>query len=208
MLSIRQLLASHAPVLAVDAASSTIQVGWLDSISSMEWTSSAEESGTGVFHCLETLNRPTEEARAFLFCDGPGSVLGIRTVAMALRTWRMLSPFPIYAFHSLALVAHVHRTHAAKVIVDARRDAWHCVDGTSEPRRVPTSELVGELITPEGFRNWTPLPSGVKRVPYSLRDLFPLSLDAELLRTAEEPDAFLHEGPSYAKWTPRIHRAP
>jgi hypothetical protein len=29
-----------------------------------------------------------------------------------------------------------------------------------------------------------------------------------LFRQTEEPDAFLHEEPSYAMWTPQVHQAP
>ena len=33
-------------------------------------------------------------------------------------------------------------------------------------------------------------------------------IDADLFRATDAPDAFLHEEPSYATWTPQIHRAP
>jgi tRNA threonylcarbamoyladenosine biosynthesis protein TsaB len=63
---------------------------------------------------------------------------------------------------------------------------------------------------PEGFRHWGPLPAGTGRVPYSLATLFTDAsvADADLFRETAAPDAFLHQEPSYAKWTPQIHRAP
>ena len=33
-------------------------------------------------------------------------------------------------------------------------------------------------------------------------------VDLDLFRPTDAPDAFLHEEPSYATWTPQIHRAP
>ena len=58
------------------------------------------------------------------------------------------------------------------------------------------------------FRNWSAIPAGVTRVPYSLAELLPRVPDAELFTATEAPDAFLHEEPSYVTWTPQIHRAP
>ena len=66
----------------------------------------------------------------------------------------------------------------------------------------------GELVTPENFRHWTPLPAEVRRVPYSLEALLPRVAGEDLFLPTEAPDAFLHEEPSYVTWTPQIHRAP
>jgi tRNA threonylcarbamoyladenosine biosynthesis protein TsaB len=76
---------------------------------------------------------------------------------------------------------------------------------------VPTADVSGgtaELVTPENFRNWTPLPGGVRRVPYALAELLPRTAEADLFQPTDAPDAFLHEEPSYVMWTPQIHRAP
>jgi tRNA threonylcarbamoyladenosine biosynthesis protein TsaB len=75
-------------------------------------------------------------------------------------------------------------------------------------RRIPTSELTGELVMPEHFRHWSPLPAGVRLVPYSLPDLLQHVEDADLFHETDAPDAFLHEEPTYVKWIPQIHRAP
>ncbi|MEO6874806.1 MAG: peptidase M22 [Opitutaceae bacterium] len=208
MPSLRQLLAAHGSLLLIDAASARVQVGLLKRDQPARWAGSNEESGVGVFRSLEQLAVEPSAAGAFVFCEGPGSVLGIRTVAMALRTWNVLQPHPVYAYHSLALVAQALARPGATIIADARRDSWHCVSLDSALRRVPTAELAGELIMPEGFRHWSTLPPDVTPTPYSLADLLPLVADRDLFRATDAPDAFLHEEPSYATWTPQIHRAP
>lgn len=208
MPTLRQILAAHAPVLVIDAASARIQVGWLPANGRERWAASVEEAGVGVFTALEQLKVQPGDAGAFVFCDGPGSVLGIRSVAMALRSWSVLMPRPMFAYHSLALVARALGKPEAHVIADARRDSWHCVSADGVLRRVPTAELAGELVMPEGFRHWTPLPAGVTIVPYDVAGLLARSDDVDLLREAKAPDAFLHEEPSYVTWTPQIHRAP
>lgn len=209
MPSLRQVLTAHAPLLVIDAASSRVQVGWLEAGDGAgRWASSEEESGIAVFGGIERLRVDVAAAGGFVFCDGPGSILGIRTVAMALRTWTTLKPRPIFAYGSLALVGHSLPGREVTVIADARRDAWHTFRHGDGLRRVPNAELAGPLVMPEGFRNWTALPERVRPTPYSVSALLVATTEYDLLRPTREPDAFLHEEPSYVTWTPQIHRAP
>ena len=214
MPSLRELLAAHDSLLLIDAASAVIQVGWLElqpnspTGFAARWESRAEEAGIGLFRALEALNAKPAEAGAFAFCDGPGSILGIRTTAVALRSWQVLHSRPAFAFHSLSLVAHALGRHELTIIADARRDTWHSVSLDQKLRRVPTAELTGELVMPENFRHWSQLPARVRLTPYSLGELLPRAIEADLFRAVDAPDAFLHEEPSYVTWTPQIHRAP
>lgn len=208
MTSLRQLLGAHGPLLLLDAASAHVQVGWLPREGPPQWRSTEAEAGIGVFACLEALDQPVEAAGAFVFCEGPGSILGIRTTAMALRTWQVLAARPVFAYCSLAVVAHAIGRPEVGVIADARRDSWHHYRLGDHLRRVAPAELSGELVMPENFRHWSALPAGVRLVPYLLPDLLPRVGDAPLFAPADAPDAFLHEEPSYATWSPQIHRAP
>src|SRR6267142_6499721 len=106
MPGLRQLAADHAPLLILDAASARVQVGVWRRDGTSDWQSSDEEAGIGVFRGIEKLGVRVADVGAFVFCDGPGSILGIRTVAMALRTWVLLKPRPVFGYSSLALVAH------------------------------------------------------------------------------------------------------
>lgn len=208
MPSFRELIAAHSPVLLLDAASSRVQAGWLDNDAPVRWATSDEEAGIGLFQCLQSLETDVNLARAFVFCDGPGSILGTRTVAMALRTWSVMGPRPTFAYGSLALVAHALGRPDVGVIADARRRHWHHYRLGEGLRRLAAEELGGDLVMPVEFRHWAPLPPGVTRVPYSLPELLPGVREAALLRAADSPDAFLHEEPSYVTWEPQIHRAP
>jgi tRNA threonylcarbamoyladenosine biosynthesis protein TsaB len=208
MPSLRQLLAAHAPLLVIDAASARIQVGAFAADGTARWAASDEEAGVGIFHAIESLGVNPDSVRAFVFCEGPGSVLGVRTAAMALRTWCALARRPVFAYTSLALVAATLGRPQTSVIADARRDAWHHFVAGGALRRVATADLAGELVMPEHFRNWSQLSAGVQRVPYTLAEMLPRAIDAELFHATDAPDAFLHEEPNYATWTPQIHRAP
>lgn len=210
MPSFRDLLATHAPLLVLDAASTRVQVGLIEADGRAEWQTSEDEAGIAVFTGVEKLGIDLAVVGAFVFCDGPGSILGIRTVAMALRTWCVLKPRPIFAYTSLALIAHASGKPDLAVISDARRDSWHLFQIGRGLRRVPTASLenLSGLVTPEGFRNWMPLPPATQRVPYALADLLPRVATIDLFLGTEAPDAFLHEEPSYVTWTPHVHRAP
>lgn len=153
---------------------------------------------------------------AVAFCDGPGSVLGVRLAAATLRAWRAAHPaLALYAFHSLPLLAVASaNTVGATIIADARRDTWHAVrpDAPHSILRLPTGELAtcGALASPENFRRWSSLPAGVEpsTVPYSAAALLAAAPNEPFFELAEQPDAFLHEQPSYVAWTPRVHQAP
>jgi tRNA threonylcarbamoyladenosine biosynthesis protein TsaB len=221
MPSLRQLLALHPTLLLIDSSSTVVQAAVLRRDAEAVWAAKPGEAGEQLFSAATELfdrtNLSLNSVDAFVFCDGPGSVLGVRTAAVALRTWRVLRDRPAYAYCGLTVVAHAlaltkgRRTFS--VIADARRDSWHrvAVDGAgaiSNLHRLPTAELAGALVMPEGFRHWTGLPASTETVPYSLRALLPTVADVDLFYAASEPDAFLHEEPVYKTWTPQVHRAP
>jgi tRNA threonylcarbamoyladenosine biosynthesis protein TsaB len=208
MTSLRDVLTAHAPVLLVDAASSLVQVAWLARDEPPRWHSSTAESGIAIFECLGALGVDVNQAGGFVFCDGPGSILGIRTAAMAIRTWNVLKPRPVFAYTGIALVAHALGRPELGVIVDARRDSWHVYQTGSGLRRLDAARLPAELATPEHFRHWAALPPHAALVSYDLAALLPRVAELDLLRPTEAPDAFLHEEPGYLTWTPHIHRAP
>lgn len=214
MPALGDLLARHSPLLLIDAASARIQAARLDAAGPARWAQAEGDAGTALFRCVGRLGLALEDVRAFAFCEGPGSVLGIRTSAMAVRTWTVLAARPVFAFRSLEVVAHALDRRGFSVIADARRDSWHCLTvdlaGKAGPlRRVPTAELAGPLVMPEGFRHWSEPPAApIERVAYDLSALLPRAMDRDLFRPTDDPDAFLHEEPAYATWTPQVHRAP
>lgn len=163
----------------------------------------------GLFRCVESLGVDLAAVRGFAFAASPGSILGIRTAAMALRTWCAIAPRPVFAYNALAVVAQALGRPELGVIADARRERWHFCRQGQEVRRVPAAELSGPLAMPEGFRHWSAVPSGVERVPYDLAEILPRVADAPLFfESTDSPDAMLPEEPQYATWSPQIHRAP
>lgn len=196
------------PVVLLDAAAAQVQAGLITPAGEARWSAPPGEAGVAVFAALEELGVNPGTVRGWIYCEGPGSILGIRTVAMALRSWMLLHPAPVHRYASLAVVAHALGDPAAGIIADARRETWHHLRLGESLRRLPTKELHPPLFLPATFRTWSALPAGVQVTPYSWPSLLPRVWDADLLRPAPAPDAFLHEDPSYVTWTPRIHQAP
>ncbi len=220
MPTLTQLLASHGRLLVLDAASTRVQVGLLQTGTRSLWRSFDEEAGTAIFAgteaVLQEAGRKLDEAGAFVFCEGPGSMLGTRTVAMALRTWQVLKARPAYTYQSLAVAGHFAWTQTPRdftVIADARRDTWHVQAVRADGRltalqRVAATELpAGELLTPENFRAWAPPPRPAAGCSYDLAKIFPALGDGDYFRATETPDAFQHEAPEYKKWSAQVHRA-
>ncbi len=227
MPSLTSLVDAHGLVLLVDSTSSSIQVGLLERPTGGQWWQrSPREAGTAIFEgvagVLADAGAEIRQIGAFVCCEGPGSILGIRTAAVAMRTWRATIDRPVatYAYHGLQLVARdladAGRPPPFAVIADARRDTWHLVEGANPPavgpvRRVTAAELAeypGALFTPEGFRAWSRPPRPADAVPYELAELWARQGGADLLHAAPEPDAFLLQDTVYTPWTPQVHRAP
>ncbi|WP_442887020.1 hypothetical protein [Congregicoccus parvus] len=209
------------PALVIDAASSEVVVGlWDDDPTRDTWWRRTVDAGTGVFEGVEEILRRAgteiEGIASFVFCAGPGSLLGVRVTAMALRTWlavrgdrRLPSCFE---YRSLELVAADLRGSGEKgpfsVVTDARRQAWNVLTvaasgSRSDIARVATDALVqrtGARWVPRGFPCWQSRPSGCFDADYQperLRTL--LACEPALLRPASEPEAFAVALPEYVK---------
>lgn len=223
MASLAQLLASHGCILALDAAATHLQVGLLRRDAPPIWRQSPDEAGKALFTltdaCLREAELTLADVRAFAFCAGPGSMLGVRTVAMALRTWQTLAPRAVFQFESLPLLAlelaRIGHPPPFSVIADARRDSWHVVTvtaaGTLTPlRRVPNAELAAGrevLWQPTTLRAWSPPPRSANECHYDLAKLLEHHAHADVFHATAAPDAFQHEAPEYRKWSAQVHSA-
>jgi len=221
MARLAQLLANHGSILVLDAASQRVQIGLLQAGKPALWQATLDEAGRGIFAgteaALQQAGLTIDQIGAFLFCEGPGSMLGTRTVAMTLRTWLALKPRPVYRYQSLALAArfawHQQAGRTFTVIADARRETWHCqpigADGSiTALQRLPATGLpAGELLTPESFRAWAEPPRPAAICSYDLANIFPAVMDGDYFTATDAPDAFQHEAPEYKKWSAQAHSA-
>lgn len=210
--------------LLVDAAGPLVQTGLWHSGEWLRWIGSREEAGRSLFAGVETILSEEKISLAdlsgFFFCEGPGSMLGIRIAAMAIRSWQTVvaTPLPVFTYQSHAFLAHVLLARPIAppfhVISDARRNRWNATsvaaDGSIAPLRRLEEEAVAELAGPvyrmeEVIRNEAPVPVA-EVIPYSLEQEAARFLEAGLLRRQNEANPLTLESPEYQKWSGERHR--
>lgn len=219
---VSDLLLPEDPVLFLDAASPRLCVG-LQTAADTEpiWSETNDEAGVGLSRetaaLLQTCGLTIDDLRTLVWCEGPGSLLGIRLAAMMVRTWMALprtQPLRVFGYQSLALVAADLLSSGTRgpfqVCSDARRETWNVLsvsgDGAiGEIRRAAAPDLPagGEtLFYPEEFPHWQPLPASAQGAPYRPQRVVELAARFPLLQETAAPDAFMTEMPVYKTWTP------
>jgi tRNA threonylcarbamoyladenosine biosynthesis protein TsaB len=218
-------LASCGSLLVLDTAGQPVHAGLLRQGSAPVWCRAAHEAGVGLFAALESIVAQTgvnpSEAGGFVFDEGPGSQLGLRTAAMAIRTWQVLTPHPrpVFSYRSLSLAAAALPPEFPRPLtlaLDARRDAWHVVRVGAHPAhspvaRVPTAELARSpepLATLAGFRAWSPPPRPWSEIPFDPAAAFTTAFETPLLLRVERPEPWHSLPPEYRRWSGERHRAP
>jgi tRNA threonylcarbamoyladenosine biosynthesis protein TsaB len=153
------------------------------------------------------------DIKSYAVCIGPGSMLGIRVSAMAVKTWATLYQRPIYVWESLNILAEFALSQGMKppfaVINESRLKRWNMLLVKSSEQFEATRELeVDEVITlglPVYVNHSTPLfPKAILATDIwmHLPGLFEKS---DCLRFESKPDA-LNPAADYAQWSGERHR--
>ena len=108
---IKQSLKSQT-LLLLDASTSVVQVGILYKGNWLAFCENKNESLNAIFidtaKCLKKAQISMSQINGFLICEGPGSVLGLRLIIMAIKTWQsVLLPHPskVYLYRNLEIAA-------------------------------------------------------------------------------------------------------
>jgi len=212
--------------LIIDTASPITWVGLGGPDGKWTWQSSAQESGIALFRLVAELTGrdsvSLRTVRTVAFCEGPGSMLGIRTAIMAIQTWMAsgaLGQADLAAYSSLALAAagvrNKKQATSFSVAIDARRQSWYGLVNkpggaqAAEIKRIAHDQadsLDEPVFLPDLFPIWNPRPDGWENVPYLPELLESSDLRRTLLRSVDPPEAFQMDPPAYQKWTPAINR--
>ena len=95
------------------------------------------------------------DLKSYAVCIGPGSMLGIRVSAMAVRTWATLYQRPIYVWESLKLLAEHALAQGVKVpfaaINESRLKRWNLLAVKSADSFEPTVELEVDEVNAKGI---------------------------------------------------------
>ena len=217
-------LAKGNGYLLLDASSPIVQVGLLEGKEWLAFRESKEEAIDSIFAgtsaCLKEANITLKEVDGFIFCEGPGSILGIRLAAMAINGWRSRPAHrqaKVFSFRSLeavvALLKHMGESMPFHIVSEYRQDRWHLVsvneDGQCSDLTLVSaaalSKLQGSVYYLPRRKNGPVPPAFIQARAYSLRELPRVLNSANLLRPADKPEAYMPEKPVYVKWDAKRH---
>ena len=211
------------PLLVTDSSSVGVLAGIMGEDGWMAYRSERGATSKVFFASIQNLLTQTGlhlgDLRGFIFCEGPGSTLGIRINCMALRTWVWLNgdQTPIYAYKSLEAMAVIQSGRQGcpfAIFSDLRADRWNAIridsPGQISPVQVVASnELENWPFTRFHLRQrlYSPgAPPGSRLLPYDIEALQSPKDFAGLIRRVETPTPFQTTTTTFKKWTPQRHR--
>lgn len=212
------------PALVIDGSGRSTFVGvlgpeaqWLDHQSS--GAAPLESLFGTVARVLENADIHFDRLRAYVYSEGPGSVLGLRLCAMAIETWSRLYPQSarLYAYNSLQLAAaeilrRQPSAQSAYIISDWKKELWNSVAikegkiGTAKP--VPVDQLdafdgsIYHLPARKGWQNPPEFAETIQPTPQVLPELMHRP---GLLQTTESVQLYRAGTNTFQKWTAERH---
>ncbi len=204
-------------MLIIDTASQTTWVGYISEDGVAAWERSTEEASHALFACLKQLELRDIQwkgIRSIAYNQGPGSMLGIRTAIMAIRTWSSaaaLAESPtLYAYNSLAIGSRIPDAKGSTLIVtDARRKSWNAYrpqDDSPQIQILSNAALEayhGEIRILQEFNQWTRTDAQLVPLAYDPRHAFADSGYVDLIKPVDIPTPLVLRESEYQKWVPR-----
>lgn len=214
-------MSAPEPCLVLDgSARAGVRVGVL---SGGRWVGqgiSPDGALEGLFGCVEAALAEAKlklgDIRSFALCAGPGSVLGIRIAALAVRSWSALEPRPIFVWESLAALARSALATGEQgpflVAAESRLKRWHALEVAADgslgvPFEAEAAELnsSGRRVLASSEAASAVLTSLVAVAhPWSALPVF--FAHPGFLREESAPDA-LNVANDFATWSGERHRS-
>ena len=207
--------------LLVDA-SSQVQVGipdskgWLSLV--REEKPALESLFVAIPKSLEEIDASISAIDAILFCEGPGSTLGLRVAATAVKTiLRENEPSPtLFTYNALDLAAIMSNDLSRPILAPFRKGKRllrspisNSAIGSIEVLEEPISEsLSKEALHLPSLRSWETLPEGLDVLDYDISHIAGLAGIAPILRPAEIPEVFTPLPAEFRKWKPTRDLSP
>ncbi len=221
------------PALVIDASGATVFVGVMgpdkDGGLGGQWLAQVDLQGAALEALFPSVDSALAEAglsldalKGFIYCEGPGSVLGLRLCAMAIETWSRLHPASAhrFAYNSLQLTAALitldHPEAAEALLVsDWKKGAWNAVTIKHHhpgPTDVVDAEALaswsGPLFHLPQRKGWQAPPEGATTLAYEPQRLTEVMQCPGLLRPTEAIELYSSGVNTFQKWVPERHRAP
>ena len=215
------------PALVIDGSGASIFVGLLGT--NGKWLAQVHQKSApleGLFTSVESALYSAQcqitDIRSFIYCEGPGSVLGLRLCAMAIQTWGRLcecaSTASYLSYNSLELTAalmvlDIPGINDALLISDWKKNAWNSIlikedqSGaivTLDNQAVSNWEK-GSLFYLPQRKGWQIVPEHATTLEYSPQRLTEVM---QLLKKTKKIELYASNMNVFQKWVPQRHRAP
>lgn len=214
------------PMLIIDTASRRVSVAVIDRAGELRSRSSQEEASLTLFPLIETLLADSKlslsDLYSIAYCEGPGSMLGIRTALMGIRAWRgagLIENATLYSFNSLRvgklLLNRAHPDQPSFIVVtDARRNSWNSLEiatGSERPIAILKNDELEASPLPvfsfDEFPSWTQSGAPIVRIPYRPESVFDSSEFPSMLQANSNAEPFTIRSMEFVKWTPQARTA-
>lgn len=214
------------PALLIDGSSTCFFAGLLGREGKwLAFEKAAEPALESLFVTVEqVLNAAAvelAELQSYIYCAGPGSVLGLRLCAMAIETWRRLQPMPgaTYAYNSLQLAAADLRHEAsitkdALLISDWKKDTWNglkiaagALPAVTPIHAAELADWQGPLFHLPARKGWQQPPANAVELSYHPEHLPRLLTTPGLIQATDGVTLYQSGLNTFQKWTPDRHRA-
>lgn len=174
----------------------------------------------GLFGCVETALAEAGlrlgDVRSFALCVGPGSVLGIRIAALAVRAWSALELRPLFVWESLAALARSALAAGEQgpflVAAESRLKRWHALEVAADGSLGVPFEAEAAQLNSSGRRvlaSSEAAPAALSAhvaVPPPWAALPTFFARPGFLREEPRPDA-LNVAHDFATWSGERHRS-
>ena len=220
------MLPTNKVSLVIDGSGSKVFAGILDAEN--RWLVKLERDGSPLeelFPVIEAVLTESglslTEIGSYIYCMGPGSVLGLRLCAMAIETWARLYPksAQYYKYNSLQLSAHalLYATPDLKdalIVSDWKKGAWNAL--YIRGGHVGATEVIddGALNDWENLiyhlpqrKGWQSPPDKVQTLRYDPSILDAIRDASGLLQITDRIELYSSGINTFQKWTPTRHRA-
>lgn len=213
--------------LVIDGSGSALFAGLLDAHGAWQATARRECTALeGLFpsvtDVLQAADLDLAAVDGYLYCEGPGSVLGLRLCAMAIETWRRLRPNapPVYKYNSLQLAAHQclfdhPNLSNALIVSDWKKNAWNALN--IEDRKIGTVAVLdddglaawsGPLFHLPQRKGWQSPPPAATTLSSNPANLDRLHARPGLIQSTDSVELYNTGVNTFQQWTPTRHRAP
>ena len=210
----------------IDGSGSTFFAGILNGQD--QWLAKIERPGAPLEELFPAVEAALNEAgldlsavSSYLYCEGPGSVLGLRLCAMAIETWARLYPQSanLYKYNSLqlsalSLVNSNPTLQDALIVSDWKKGAWNAIymqSGKVSSNIVIDDEKMaawqGALYHLPQRKGWQSPPSNAQTLAYDPSQIDKLRHQPALLQATETVELYSSGINTFQKWTPTRHRA-